>query len=393
MTDREGMRVVFLGGLSADARHLEVAADSVDLTIYCSQWLPPRVTSSGRAPEGVVVRKFRPAIRSSRGPLTFVYRGLQRALDNDRPDVVHVVSEPWGLLSVQAAAWVRANPSARLVLHGCDTIWHHGSSAEQRVRRLLLHFTLPSTDAWAAESDKALALAGRNGLPEDSLRARIHTNPRDGKLFRPPDPGERARARDVLGIGQDQVAVGLLGRLVPEKGVRLFLDATDMLLWEGFPGRFLIGGDGPLRDEVRRRASPQLVALGRLAHPAGVLELFHALDVLVCPSLPTPSWEDQGPRSLLEAMMCGCIPVGTPTGAIQEMLGGHGVLAQSTHARAVADAITRAAALSSDWASRLQLSAQAHSLYSGEAVAGQLVELWNAVASRQPVRVHGRSST
>jgi len=393
MIDCERLHVVFLsGGIPADARHLETAGRSVDLTIYRSTWLPRGASSlSARVPEGVSVREFLPVIRSNRGQLAFVYRGLRRALDADRPDVVHVLSEPWGLLSVQAAAWIRANPAARLVLHGCDTKWHHGSFAEQWVRRWLLRRTLPSTHAWVAESGKAVALAARNGLPEDSMRARIHTNPRDGELFRPATSAERARARAALVVDSDSVAVGLLGRLVPEKGVRLFLDAAESLLRDGFPGQFFVAGDGPLRNEVRRRASSRLVLLGTLPHPGGVLQLFQALDVLVCPSLTTPSWEDQGPRSLLEAMMCGCIPVGTSTGAIPEMLGGQGVLADSTEPRAVADAIADAAGASSDVARRLELSSWAHTLYSASAVADQLVELWRAVTHRQPVQLYGRS--
>jgi len=324
----------------------------------------------------------------------FVYRGLWHALAQDSPDVVHVLSEPWGLLAVQAATWTRAHPATRLVVHGCDTLWHHGGVAEKWIRRSLLRRTVPRIHAWVAESGKALDIAAENGLPKDSLRARIHTNPRDGRLFRPPEPAERTRARAALGVAEDRVAVGLLGRLVPEKGVRLFLDAAESLLDGGFPGTFFIAGAGPLQDEVRHRASPRLVSLGKLAHPRGVLGLFQALDVLACPSLATPSWEDQGPRSLLEAMMCGCIPVGTPTGAIPEMLGEHGVLAQSTQPGAVAEAMASAAQLSRDGGRRMQLASWAHDLYSADAVAGQLVNLWQAVASRPAARpTRGRLAT
>lgn len=385
--------VLVVGGMPADVRHLDAASRNVELTVYCSRWQPPHVTTPAPPSPGLRVRAFDPVIRSRRGHLAFMYRGLRQALADDSPDVVHVLSEPWGLLAVQAAAWTRAHPETRLVVHGCDTMWHHGGPAEQWLRRLLLRRTLPSTHAWVAESGKALALAVRNGLPESSMRTRIHTNPRDGKLFRPPAPAERARARAALDIAPDSVAVGLLGRLVPEKGVRLFLDAADSLLRDGFPGHFFIAGDGPLRDEVRGRASSRLVPLGTLPHPGGVLQLVQAIDVLACPSLTTPSWEDQGPRSLLEAMMCGCMPVGTPTGAIPEMLGGHGALAESTEPRAVADAIAQAAVMSRDGARRTQLASWAHSLYSADAVASQLVDLWRAVAAQRIGRTDRESVT
>lgn len=381
------------GAPPADVNHLEAAAREVDLFLYHSRWTTPNASTSTDVRQGVTLREFEPVVRSRRGHLAFVFRGLHRALDHDRRDVVHVVSEPWGLLSVQAAAWVRSRSGARLVLHGCDTIWHHDGRIERAGRPVLLTRTLPRTDAWVAESNKALELAERNGLPPTSLRARIHTNPRNGGLFRPPDNAERAAARATLGVPDDRITVGLIGRLVPAKGVRLLLDAAELLLSEGFPGYFVIAGDGPLRDELRARTSDRVVALGRIVHPMGVLTLLHALDVIACPSVTTPSWEDQGPRSLLEAMRCGCVPVGTPTGAIGEMLGTRGVLAESTSARSLADAIATAADRSADPAGRGEIAAQARDRYSGDAVAAQLVELWREVAARRtdgPARTAAR---
>lgn len=392
MTDHPRPRVVLLcGGLPADTSHLEAAARDVELTVFGSR-LPPGVVTDAVSPATFAVQEFTPVVRSARGHLLYVYGGLSRALDRERPDVVHVISEPWGLLSVQAARWVRANRPAKLVLHGCDTIWHHGAIAEQLARRTLLRYTLPAVDAWVAESDKALSLAGENGLPDRSLRARIHTNPRDGKLFRPPASSERARARAALGLPDGMAAIGLLGRLVPEKGVQLFIEAARLLQHHGFPARFFIAGNGPLREEVQRCASPEIVPLGPLPYPNGVLDLFTALDVLACPSLTTSWWEDQGPRSVLEAMMCGCIPMGTRTGAIPEMLDGFGALADRTTPAAVADAIAAAAALSTEPAERARLSAWAHSRYSGDAAAGQLVELWRDLVSGSSDRADTRKS-
>lgn len=381
MVDRR-MRVgVICGDLPLDPSHLEIVGREVDLTVYSSR---PQVSGAVITPRPDVsfpVRNFTPLVRSDRGHLVFVYPGLHRALDRDQPDVVHVISEPWGLLCVQAARWIRANRPARLVVHGCDTIWHHGGALERAGRRALLRFTMPTIDAWVAESDKALSVAGLNGLAQHSLRRRIHTNPRNGTLFRPLDPAQRSQAREAFGLAPGVAAIGLLGRLVPHKGVRLFLDAASLLLEEGFPARFFLAGDGPLRDEVQRRTSSDIQYLGTVSHPDGVLEFFSMLDVLACPSLVTPFWEDQGPRSVLEGMMCGCIPMGTRTGAIPEMLDGHGTLAESTEPTAVADALSRAAALSALPVERARLSAWAHDRFSARAVAGQLIELWQEVMS------------
>jgi len=171
-------------------------------------------------------------------------------------------------------------------------------------------------------------------------------------------------------------------RLVAEKGVRLFLDTAELLLRSDQPMRFFLAGDGPLRDEVERRRRPGIAPLGKISHPLGVTEFLRAVDVFVCPSLTTPSWEDQGPRALLEAMMCGCIPVGTPTGAIPEMLDGQGVLAVDTGKWALADALIAAAAQAGDVRARSRVQASAYDRFSDRAAARQLIELWRTVAAR-----------
>jgi glycosyltransferase involved in cell wall biosynthesis len=374
---RSRPRVVMLyAGWPADPSYLEILDSQVDLIVYHSGWLPGRAVPS-TPPVPVRSRSFAPVVRSARGHLSFLYRGLRAALDQDRPDVIHVVSEPWGLLCVQAGRWVRAN-NARLVMHGCDTIWHHGSRPERLIRRLLLRTTLRVPGGFVAENRKALDLAAANGQPAHNVRARIHTNPRDVRTWRLPTDPERAAARSALGLGPDTVAVGFLGRLVPEKGVRQFLDAAGRLLRDGADMRFFVAGSGPLEAELRSRVSSGITRLGSLSHPGGVRRFFHALDVFACPSLSTPFWEDQGPRALLEAMMCGCIPVGTATGGIPEMLGGQGFLASTTASEAIAAAICDAGAASGQATERQRVSAAAAALYSDRAVAAQLLDAWRA---------------
>src|SRR6478672_6003922 len=90
---------VVCGGLPLDWSYLEVAAQAVNLTVHRSSWQPPG-TSAGTpsAVPGVTLRDYAPILRSSRGRLAYVFPGLHKALTRDEPDVVHVISEPWGLL-------------------------------------------------------------------------------------------------------------------------------------------------------------------------------------------------------------------------------------------------------------------------------------------------------
>jgi glycosyltransferase involved in cell wall biosynthesis len=75
-----------------------------------------------------------------------------------------------------------------------------------------------------------------------------------------------SRRRDLqwrrsLGIADDEVAIGFVGRLVMEKGLDVFSDAIDQLVRRRVKHRVLVVGDGPARDWFERRL-PQAVFAG-----------------------------------------------------------------------------------------------------------------------------------
>jgi glycosyltransferase involved in cell wall biosynthesis len=107
--------------------------------------------------------------------------------------------------------------------------------------------------------------------------------------------------RQSLGIANDEVVIGFLGRLVMEKGLDVFSDTIDHLDQMGIGHRVLVVGDGPARDWFERRL-PQAVFTG--AQSGGDLgRAVASMDVLFNPSVT----ETFG-NVTLEAMACA-IPV------------------------------------------------------------------------------------
>src|SRR5262245_54325716 len=112
------MRVVFIGGWfhgEGDDCHLRKVAEMVELTVYghhvtAPDGLPepaPRPDLCDFCPS----RELTPVhVSVGVGPRLWFYRHLGQALDEDRPDVVHVLTEPWQLLALQASAWARRRP-------------------------------------------------------------------------------------------------------------------------------------------------------------------------------------------------------------------------------------------------------------------------------------------
>jgi glycosyltransferase involved in cell wall biosynthesis len=116
--------------------------------------------------------------------------------------------------------------------------------------------------------------------------------------------------------------VGFAGRLVPAKGVDLLIDAMD-----GLDGTTLrLVGNGPLREELGRRAAARRVPLEivtTVSHD-GMAAAYAGLDVLVLPSRTTATWAEQFGRVLVEALWCGVPVVGSSSGEIPWVIGATG---------------------------------------------------------------------
>lgn len=115
-------------------------------------------------------------------------------------------------------------------------------------------------------------------------------------------PGRRDAAwRQSLGIADDEVVIGFLGRLVMEKGLDVFSDSIDQLARRGVAHRVMVVGEGPAHDWFTERL-PQAVFTG-FQGGADLGRAVASMDVLFNPSVT----ETFG-NVTLEAMACG-VPV------------------------------------------------------------------------------------
>src|SRR5206468_943807 len=126
----------------------------------------------------------------------------------------------------------------------------------------------------------------------------------DPELFAPGPPSAKEAGRPFT--------IGFAGRLVPEKGVALLVEAC-----AGLQSEFslVILGRGPERAAIE--------TLGRQAGLADHMILrdpvpsvrmpdeLRQLDVLVLPSRRQPNWAEQFGRVLVEAMACGVPVIGS----------------------------------------------------------------------------------
>lgn len=139
---------------------------------------------------------------------------------------------------------------------------------------------------------------------------------------------ERQAARMRHGVAPDAYCVAVIGRLAPEKGHRVLIEAA-----RGMRVTLLVAGDGPLRDGLREAARGlDARFLGYVEDPRSV---FAAADVIALPS------STEGlPLVALEALAMGRCVVASAVGELPELLsGGTGVLVPPGDARALAEAL------------------------------------------------------
>ena len=125
--------------------------------------------------------------------------------------------------------------------------------------------------------------------------------------------------REELGLSDDDLLVASVGRLVPEKGVDVLLEAAQIIressvtdLAHGRKCLFAFAGTGPLQESVRF-AGDNVVALGRL-NASEVAALLRDCDAYVLPS------RSEGfATSLLEACSMGAFSVSTDVGGVDEL--------------------------------------------------------------------------
>ncbi len=149
---------------------------------------------------------------------------------------------------------------------------------------------------------------------------------------------EIAAARDDLGVGPDEFAVGTITRLHDSKGNDYLIDAAARVLAARPKARFYLVGEGPLLDDLKARAArlplgDRFVFAGFRRDVAGTLS---ALDLSVFPSL----WEGT-PITAFEALAMGKPIVSTDAdGLIDILTDNHdAVIVPKRNAGALADKI------------------------------------------------------
>jgi glycosyltransferase involved in cell wall biosynthesis len=318
----------------------DITIIGTDANVYEGIWpWQPRSPEELRA---VLLDPMAPSM--ARGHLWWAYRGLSRTLRSLRPDIIHVTSEPWGALVMQALLVRRlAGLPVPVSIHAAENIYAQGSRAERIIRALIIRAVMPRLDGVASWSKEVVDLAHRTGLRSVPTTVVPELVP-DPTQFQPIGPTRRQALRHGFGLPLEEPVVGYVGRLHEEKGIPDLLSAFKRL---GASAPFLsVWGAGPLKGLVERTLDGGDIR-GRFGGALRVHDVAGALqacDLVVVPSRTTATFKEQFGRVILEAMQAGCPVVAFRSGAIPEVVGDSGVLVEEGDVDGLAAAIRRLAA-------------------------------------------------
>lgn len=270
---------------------------------------------------------------------------IYKFIRQERPDVVHTHTSKAGTLGRVAAILART-PVIFHTFHG-SIFDGYFSPAKTRFFLTIERFLARFTDRVITVSDalkKQLSESYQIAPPEKIEVVRLGFDLTEfGKTAESAVPGAQDKTSDIP-------VIGWVGRFTDIKDPLLFVEVAARLKAAGARVKFIMVGDGPLRESVekaisRHGLSPDVLLTGWQRH---MPQVYKSMDLIVSTSV-----NEGTPVTLIEAMAAGCPFVAPNVGGLVDLTAGpseghqdfdvysNGILVSS---RSV-DSLTRAAEL------------------------------------------------
>jgi glycosyltransferase involved in cell wall biosynthesis len=229
-------------------------------------------------------------------PTPSLVAALGRQLNDWQSDVVHAFLfhsiQTARLLKLRGVAWkLVSSPRVNYAFAPKTALW---------IDKLMKRWD----DAVLCESQ-----AGRRYLIEklryDAAKIYVALNGVDPDMYSA-QPSARAQLRREWGVGDDDVLIGSVGRLHPQKGYDVLVSALAELRRSRQKYKAVLAGEGPERDALKARIDATGVPVKLLGQRNDVVSILSALDIYVQSS----RYEGLS-NALLEAMSCGRACVAT----------------------------------------------------------------------------------
>lgn len=249
---------------------------------------------------------------------------LVKMIKKHRPVIVHTHASKAGFLGRAAAIWCRV-PVVVHTFHGHVFHSYFGlvkTAAIKSVERLLARLSTVII-AISAEQKRELTVVHAIAPPDKVQVVKLGF---DLDRFVNNQDEKRRIFRNRFGLSDDDVVITILGRLVPVKNHRMFIEAAKLLVDRAqYRVRFLIVGDGELRAELESYARSlgfQLEQMPSGSAPLHFTGWIREADEVCAGSdvLCLTSHNEGTPVSLIEAQAAAKPVVSVRVGGIEDVV-------------------------------------------------------------------------
>lgn len=236
---------------------------------------------------------------------------LYRILKKEKFEVVHTHSSKAGMLG-RIAAYLAGT---RVIVHTIHSFpFHLYMSGILRWFYIICEkLAAKLSSAIVSVSGNLARQAQRLGIVPPEKIAVIYS----GIDFNKFSTTRPKRIRQELGLEKDQLLVGSIGRMFPQKAPEIFIRAARELLDRGVKAKFVFVGGGPLLEDMKKLVR-DLDLENDLLLPGfrdDAPDILAAIDIFVISS----RWEGIG-RALTEALFMGKPVVATNVGGVNEVV-------------------------------------------------------------------------
>lgn len=240
-----------------------------------------------------------------------------------RPDLIHLVGDPWTPTAETGAAAARDLKIPYTIAATSSLGGPRGLTARWQANRI---------------RDGAVGLAGVTKPALDLLA----TDARSGPRAVLPQLGFEIPGQLPEREPADSVLFAVVGRVVPERGLDLLLDALAEVYGDW---RLQIVGTGPAQEALEAQAQ-RLGLSARIEWLGGVprqelVGLWAEADAIVAPSRTTPTWVEPSGSLVLEAMSWGVPALVSRCGALPDVVADAGMVIDEGDRPALTRALAR----------------------------------------------------
>ena len=254
------------------------------------------------------------------------YQKIKQIIKEFKPDIVHTHAAKPGALG-RMAAWSLKVP---VIVHT-----YHGHVFHSYFGKFRTRFYIGLERYLAKKSNALIAISPtqKNELANEykiapEQKFKIIPLGLDLDKFQTGYESKRKKFRDEFRLREDEIAIGIIGRLVPVKNHMLFLEAVSYVLKNSSkPVKAFIVGDGDMRKKLEEKAHQLDISFTSLEddkHASPLIFTSWRSDVDVINAgldiVALTSFNEGTPVSLIEAQAAQKPIVSTKVGGIQDVV-------------------------------------------------------------------------